>query len=67
MFDLLGPAIGSALIVILEEYIRVVYRTEFVGFSQIAYGIALVLLTIFLPRGNYGSLAAFFRKNDRSD
>lgn len=67
MFNLLGPAIGSALIVILEEYVRVVYGAKFVGISQVAYGIALVLLIMFLPRGIYGSLSTLFKKNERSN
>lgn len=62
MFSLWGPAIGTALIVSLEEYFRVVYGGTFVGFSQIIYGLALVLLIIFLPKGIYGSLEAFFRR-----
>jgi len=62
MFHLWGPSIGTALIVVLEEYIRVAYGTRFVGISQIAYGVALVVLIMFLPKGIYGSLEAYFRK-----
>jgi len=62
MFSLWGPAIGTALIVSLEEYFRVAYGSTFVGFSQIIYGLALVLLIIFLPKGIYGSLHDFFKK-----
>ncbi|MGQ9694352.1 MAG: branched-chain amino acid ABC transporter permease [Thermodesulfobacteriota bacterium] len=63
MFSLWGPTIGTALIVSLEEYFRVVYGGTFVGFSQIIYGLALVLLIIFLPKGIYGSVEAFFRQS----
>ncbi len=62
MFSLWGPTIGTALIVSLEEYFRVAYGSTFVGFSQIIYGLALVLLIIFLPKGIYGSLQAFFTR-----
>ncbi|MGB9700524.1 MAG: branched-chain amino acid ABC transporter permease [Thermodesulfobacteriota bacterium] len=62
MFSLWGPAIGTALTVSLEEYFRVVYGGTFVGFSQIIYGLALVLLIIFLPKGIYGSLEGFFKR-----
>lgn len=66
MFSLWGPAIGTALTVSLEEYFRVAYGSTFVGFSQIIYGLALVLLIIFLPKGIYGSLHDFFsRKKSR--
>ncbi|MBP1714163.1 MAG: branched-chain amino acid transporter permease, partial [Deltaproteobacteria bacterium] len=62
MFSLWGPAIGTALIVSLEEYFRVAYGSTFVGFSQIIYGLALVLLIIFLPKGIYGSIHGFLQK-----
>jgi len=66
MFSLWGPAIGTALIVSLEEYFRVAYGSTFVGFSQIIYGLALVLLIIFLPKGIYGSLQAFVARRKKS-
>jgi branched-chain amino acid transport system permease protein len=62
MFSLWGPTVGTALIVALEEYIRVSYGGTFVGFSQIIYGLALVLLIIFLPKGIYGTLQDLFRR-----
>lgn len=65
MFSFLGPTVGSALIVVLEEYIRVAYGAKFVGMSQVAYGLALVLLIMFLPKGIFGSLAEWFGKKKR--
>jgi branched-chain amino acid transport system permease protein len=62
MFSLWGPTVGTALIVSLEEYFRVAYGSTFVGLSQIIYGLALVLLIIFLPRGIYGTLQDVFKK-----
>ncbi len=62
MFSLWGPTIGTALIVALDEYIRVAYGTTFVGVSQILYGVALVSLIIFLPKGIVGSLGELFRR-----
>lgn len=62
MFTLWGPTVGTALIIALEEYIRVSYGGKFVGFSQIIYGAALVLLIIFLPKGIYGTLQQFFQR-----
>jgi branched-chain amino acid transport system permease protein len=62
MFSLWGPTVGTALIVSLEEYFRVAYGSTFVGLSQIIYGLALVLLIIFLPRGIYGTLQNLFQK-----
>jgi branched-chain amino acid transport system permease protein len=62
MFHLFGPTLGTALIVILEEYIRVAYGVKFIGISQIVYGVALVVLIIFLPKGIYGSLEEKFKR-----
>jgi branched-chain amino acid transport system permease protein len=62
MFSLWGATVGTALIVSLEEYFRVAYGSTFVGFSQIIYGLALVLLIIFLPKGIYGSAQELFKK-----
>jgi branched-chain amino acid transport system permease protein len=62
MFSLWGPTVGTALIVALEEYIRVSYGGTFVGFSQIIYGLALVLLIIFLPKGIYGTVQDLFKR-----
>ena len=62
MFSLWGPTVGTFLIVSLEEYFRVAYGSTFVGFSQIIYGLALVLLIIFLPKGIYGSVQELVKK-----
>ncbi len=66
MFDMWGPTIGTAMIVSLEEYIRVSYGTKFIGISEVAYGIALIVLIIFLPKGLYGTLKEMkIFKNER--
>ncbi len=56
MFTMLGPAIGSAIIVSLEEFFRIVVGAKFVAMSQIIFGLALIFLIIFLPKGLYGTL-----------
>ena len=65
MFTLWGPAIGTILIVSLEEYIRVQYGTTFIGYSNIGYAVIIILLIIFLPGGLYGSLHDFFGKRTK--
>src|SRR4030065_2521935 len=62
MFSLWGPTVGTLLIVSLEEYFRVVYGSTFVGFSQIIYGLALVLPIIFFPQGIYGTIQELFQR-----
>lgn len=66
MFSLWGPALGTALIVCLDEYIRVAYGVKFVGISQIIYGVALVCLIIFLPKGIYGTLQDIYLRRRHS-
>jgi branched-chain amino acid transport system permease protein len=66
MFNLWGPTVGTAMIVALDEYIRVTYGTRFVGISTMAYGIALVILIIFLPKGIYGSIRELVFKRKQS-
>lgn len=63
MFTLWGPFIGSAIIVSLEEYIRAAYGGTYTSISQIIYGIALVVLIMFLPKGIFGTLREKFKKN----
>jgi len=66
MFNIWGPTIGTAMIISLEEYIRVSYGTKFIGASEVGYGIALITLIIFLPKGLYGTLIEVFRKKQKS-
>ncbi len=66
MFNIWGPAIGTAMIISLEEYIRVSYGTKFIGVSEVVYGIALITLIIFLPKGLYGTVVEVFHKRQRS-
>jgi branched-chain amino acid transport system permease protein len=62
MFTLWGPLIGTVLITSLEEYVRVVYGTAYVGWSMVGYGILIILLIIFMPKGVHGTLKAIVRK-----
>lgn len=56
MFDMLGPFIGTAIMVSLEEYIRISLGAKFSGVSEIIFGSAILVLIIFLPRGIFGTL-----------
>ena len=62
MYHLWGPMFGTAMIVSLDEYIRVTYGVKFIGISQIIYGVALVSLIIFLPKGIYGTFHDIYRR-----
>lgn len=62
MYSLWGPTVGTGIIVLLEEYIRVNYGAKYIGISQIGYGVALVTLIIFMPKGIYGTIEEWFAK-----
>ncbi len=65
MFTLWGPMIGTILIISLEEYVRIFFGTMYIGWSLVGYGIVIVLLIIFLPKGFYGTLKEVFDKRMR--
>jgi branched-chain amino acid transport system permease protein len=62
MFDMLGPSIGTAIMISLEEYLRIFFGTKFLGISEIIFGLTVLILIIFLPRGILGSLKEHFIK-----
>lgn len=65
MFELFGPIIGAAIIVSLEEILRISFGAQLSAVSQIAYGLALLLLIIFMPKGIWGTIKAkFISKNN---
>jgi len=61
MYHMWGPVIGAAFIVLMEEGFRVFLGARFIGVSDVLYGIALICLIIFLPKGIYGTIVE--RKN----
>jgi branched-chain amino acid transport system permease protein len=58
MYSLLGPTVGTAITITLAEYLRVAFGVKFLGMADTIYGLALILIIIFLPQGLYGSLRA---------
>ena len=63
MFNILGPIVGAALIVLMEEVFRGLFGARFIGGSEILYGVAIISLIIFLPKGLYGTLVDRISKN----
>ncbi|MFQ5828916.1 MAG: branched-chain amino acid ABC transporter permease [Candidatus Methylomirabilia bacterium] len=53
---LLGPTVGTALTIALSEHLRVAFGVKFLGMAETIYGLALILIIIFLPAGLYGGL-----------
>lgn len=56
MFTAWGPVLGSAIIVSLEEFFRIAVGAKFVTISQIIFGVTLIVLIMYLPKGIYGTL-----------
>ena len=54
---LVGPAVGAAVVVFLPEYLRIAET-----YRLIAYGLILVLATIYMPRGIVPMAAAGWRR-----
>ena len=46
-----GPAIGSFLLIPLQEFLRVWLGTSFQGLYFVIYGALLILVVMFMPRG----------------
>jgi branched-chain amino acid transport system permease protein len=62
MYTLLGPTVGTALTIALAEYLRVAFGVKFLGMADTIYGLALILIIIFLPAGLWGSLRDALRR-----
>ncbi|MBR0658177.1 branched-chain amino acid ABC transporter permease [Neoroseomonas oryzicola] len=54
MYSMLGPTVGAAFTIALEETLRVSFGTAFIGAAPLVYGVLLVLFILFLPRGIVG-------------
>ena len=67
MFSLWGPTIGTVIFISLEEYIRVSYGTKFIGVSEVFFGVAIITMIIFLPKGLYGTVSEVFRKKQKRE
>ena len=68
MHALLGPTVGALFTIALNEGLRILFGTHFIGAANTIYGILLILFIIFMPRGIVGlaaelSARAFGRPN----
>jgi branched-chain amino acid transport system permease protein len=60
-----GPFLGAALVTTLETSLRAQFGgigAQFIGTYLILYGIALIVMVRFAPRGLVGSLGEWFRR-----
>ncbi|HEX3953418.1 MAG TPA: branched-chain amino acid ABC transporter permease [Stellaceae bacterium] len=54
MHTMLGPTVGALFTIVLNEGLRVVFGTHFIGAANTIYGILLILFIIFMPQGIVG-------------
>lgn len=54
MYTILGPTVGMLVSVGFTEALRVSMGTSFIGLANTIYGLLLILIIIFLPRGILG-------------
>jgi branched-chain amino acid transport system permease protein len=71
MGTLLGPTVGAFFTIVLNESLRVVFGTHFIGAANTIYGILLILFIIFMPQGIVGLIegvsARAVREPDAAD
>lgn len=64
MFTLFGPTIGTILITVLQEIIRVYFGVKYMGWSIVGYALGIILIIIFMPKGVYGTVYEKVRRHD---
>ncbi|MGE5849469.1 MAG: branched-chain amino acid ABC transporter permease [Candidatus Methylomirabilota bacterium] len=65
MGTILGPVLGSFLLELLGEFSRTYFAGATAGLTVVIYGILLVIVVLFLPRGVYPALAHLLRRRTR--
>ena len=65
MHVLLGPTVGALFTIVLNEALRIVFGTHFIGAANTIYGILLILFIIFMPRGIVGLAEEVFARTVR--
>ncbi len=61
----LGPILGSFLLELLGEFSRAYFAGGTAGLNVVIYGLLLIVVVLFLPRGVYPSLLHLFRRGTR--
>lgn len=58
---ILGPILGSFLLELLGEFSRTYFATGAAGLYVVIYGLLLIVVVLFLPRGVYPTLLGWVR------
>jgi branched-chain amino acid transport system permease protein len=59
---ILGPILGSLLLELLGEFSRTYFAAGAAGLYVVIYGLLLIAVVLFLPRGVYPTLAGWVRR-----
>lgn len=59
---ILGPVLGSFLLELLGEFSRTYFAAGTAGLNVVIYGLLLIIVVLFLPRGVYPTLAHWLRR-----
>jgi len=59
---ILGPVLGSFLLELLGEFSRTYFAAGTAGLNVVIYGLLLIIVVLFLPRGVYPTLAHLMRR-----
>jgi len=62
MGTILGPILGSLLLELLGEFSRTYFAGATAGLSVVIYGVLLIIVVLFLPRGVYPTLVHRLRR-----
>lgn len=59
---ILGPILGSLLLELLGEFSRTFFAGGVAGLNVVIYGVLLIVVVLFLPRGIYPAIVAVVRR-----
>ena len=59
---ILGPILGSLLLELLGEFSRTFFAGGVAGLNVVIYGVLLIVVVLFLPRGVYPAIVAVVRR-----
>lgn len=62
MYSFWGPLIGSIILTPIGEYLRITLGGTYVGSHLLIYGLLLILIIRFLPKGIYSLLESIYGK-----
>jgi len=62
----LGPAIGALIFIPITIALRAVLGTAMPGLHMIIYGVILILVLLYMPKGIYGTLAEKYYRGSTS-